>query len=1001
MRPRLGIALLVWTAGVVASMALASAQEPPASADALFLEAQQALRAGDLARAGELHQRVLALREAEPAPDDLAIAKSLEALSRVSNERGDFPRARAYLERARDILERHGDRELARLLGVESSLAKLDFDEGDYSAAKARLERALARAEATPGFDPSTLGRLAGNLGAALHRGGEAGDARGLYQRAIRVYEAAHGPTHSILLQPLSNLGALLHTLGDHAEARRVYERGLEIAEHVSPPDLTAQANLLHNTAFLLQDMGDRAAARRLAEQALALNQRIYGPDHHVPAYTMDLLGLIVDKLGAHQEAVDFAEKAAATAERSLGPEHVQVAEHLLSLGRAETRAGRVASAVAHLERGLTLRERTVGGEHPDLAPLLEALAEAHAAAGRVDLALPLARRALETRRRQLSPRHPETALSLGLLARLQARIGRVEEALDLALQAEDVAREHFRLTVRTLGERQALLYAEARAGGLDLALTVLAGRPSAAPERARLALDALVRSRALVLDELSRRRRAVARAAGREATALVDRWSRARERLAFLAVRGPAGEEPARYRKLLAVAEAEKDASESALAEVSAAWRDERAQDQAGLQTVLAALPARAALVAYARFTPPEGVGPPAYLAFVAGGASSPARAIPLGPAAPIERAVQAVQRELRQEGVSAGRSRRRNLASYRRAAGELRRAVWDPVERELGAASTAYLVPDGALHLVNFAALPVGGDSYLVERRVTLHVVSAERDLLSRDRAPGQGLLALGDPDYSAPPDALRAAAETTGNLRGSWMDCQAARSLRFRDLPLFAAELNEVASLWKRHAPSAETVLLRRGPEATEAAFKLGAPGRRVVHLATHGFFIDRACDPVPAPLAGGPEGGMLRSGLALAGANRHASATADAQDGILTAEEVAALDLDGVEWAVLSACETGVGDVRTGEGVFGLRRAFQIAGARALILSLWPVADEPALRFMQALYRARLAGGRHAAEAVRAASLEVLRERRARGLSPHPFYWAAFIAAGDDR
>lgn len=145
----------------------------------------------------------------------------------------------------------------------------------------------------------------------------------------------------------------------------------------------------------------------------------------------------------------------------------------------------------------------------------------------------------------------------------------------------------------------------------------------------------------------------------------------------------------------------------------------------------------------------------------------------------------------------------------------------------------------------------------------------------------------------------------------------------------------------------------------------------------------------------------ENPLLLSGLAFAGANHRDVAGPDEDDGILTAEEIATLDLLGTEWAVLSACDTGIGEIRAGEGVFGLRRAFQMAGAHTVIMSLWPVEDEAARRWMTALYRNRFTAGESTAEAVNGASLEMLKQRRARGESTHPFYWAGFIAAGDWR
>lgn len=146
---------------------------------------------------------------------------------------------------------------------------------------------------------------------------------------------------------------------------------------------------------------------------------------------------------------------------------------------------------------------------------------------------------------------------------------------------------------------------------------------------------------------------------------------------------------------------------------------------------------------------------------------------------------------------------------------------------------------------------------------------------------------------------------------------------------------------------------------------------------------------------------PESPLLLSGLALAGANRRSAAATDEEDGILTAEEVAALNLEGVEWAVLSACDTGLGTVISREGVLGLRRAFQAAGVRTVIMSLWSVDDRATMQWMEKLYEARLGRSFSTVDAVRDASVRLLRDRRAKHMSTNPFYWAAFVASGDWR
>jgi CHAT domain-containing protein len=339
--------------------------------------------------------------------------------------------------------------------------------------------------------------------------------------------------------------------------------------------------------------------------------------------------------------------------------------------------------------------------------------------------------------------------------------------------------------------------------------------------------------------------------------------------------------------------------------------------------------------------------------------------------------------------------------------------------------------VVPDGALQLANLAALPVGEREYLVENGPTIHMLTTERDLVPPDAEPvvGRGLFAMGGPDFegaAAPAIAGRDAggAGLRGEVvaaayRGGHSNCGDFRSLRWGPLPGTARECEDLAGLWNQSAGSGGGVVAARGADlligsrASEEAFKTLGPGHRVLHLATHGFFLAGRCASAAdaARTGGGRASGeagirsgenpLVLSGLVLAGANHRDAAAPGQEDGVLTAEEVAALDLSGVEWAVLSACETGVGEVRAGEGVFGLRRAFQVAGARTLIMSLWPVEDQAARQWMRELYQARLERRLSTAEAVREASLTVLRDRRAAHQSTHPFYWGAFVAAGDWR
>jgi CHAT domain-containing protein len=244
----------------------------------------------------------------------------------------------------------------------------------------------------------------------------------------------------------------------------------------------------------------------------------------------------------------------------------------------------------------------------------------------------------------------------------------------------------------------------------------------------------------------------------------------------------------------------------------------------------------------------------------------------------------------------------------------------------------------------------------------------------------------------------------------FRGSLSDCPRAHELQFDPLPGSQREAGDVVDLWKKTRPSKPVLL--SGAAAGEEAVKRLSPGQSILHLATHGFALGSDCETVPgtrgtggwekvnldSPAPVGLDNPLRLAGLALSGANRHQDTPPGQEDGILTAEEVSSLNLSGVDWAVLSACNTATGELHSAEGVLGLRRAFQVAGARTLISSLWPVGDQSTRSWMRALYQARLAENRSTAESVRAASRMILADRRAKKQSTHPFYWAAFVASG---
>jgi CHAT domain-containing protein/Tfp pilus assembly protein PilF len=960
----------------------------------------------------ELDRAAAVLTEAESLVgenDPLPRAMVLNRLGALRRVQGEAVEARRIYATALDELDRSGaawDSEVERSL---RGLGGSSYSIGDYHSARRAYQRLYDGQVAVLGEGAVEVAVTRRHLAMTESALGNLDAAEALYLEALATLEARVGPSHLEVAAAVNGLAVVARKRGDLLQARRQLERSLEIMEEIYGPMHREVAGTLNNLGNVLGDLGDLDAARQAFERALAIREGSPSPNPLEVAQSLSNLGGLLRREGHLEGAVILLERALAMREAGSGPDSRLVALTLANLGDALREAGELDRSQTALERSVAILERGPDRDSRNLFAALNNLGLVQLQQGESAEAVATLARAREELEGARGHGHPQVTTVIANQAVAAALGGQLDLALGLALEAERVGRSNLQMTATGLSERQALLIAAEHQKHLELALAIAVEGSVDDPTLIAATWDALVRSRGLVLEELIARRQWLRAAAGGGASPLIAHLSDAAQRLSRLLVEG---EGPAPAAEVEA-ARAELEAAERALGEASRPFAIEVQRLRLGLDEVTWSLPPGSALAAYARFNreaiqsslqrfeAPE----PWYLALVRSAAGQ-LELVPLADAATIDR----LAREWR---AAAGRPSGGEQAT-RQAGERLRELIWDPVSARVGDAKLVFVVPDGELGLLNLAALPASPDAFLAEQGPPLAMLAEERELVPDpfEATRSACLLAIGAPDFDAAPDgrtmtAAAAANPDPGSSRSSPEDL--ARS-RFTSLPGTAAETAAVTELWRRADPRAEALRLTGG-EATEAAVKVLAPGFRVLHLATHGFFLGGSADPpagsdrgvgaiVPAGAVATPTGAfdqLKLSGLALAGANRRD--LAGVEDGILTAEEVAALDLSGVEWAVLSACESGVGEVSGLEGVFGLRRAFRVAGARTVIMSLWAVDDEAAREWMSALYRARLVDGLPTAEAVRRASLDVLAARRQRGDSIHPAFWAAFVASGD--
>jgi CHAT domain-containing protein len=370
---------------------------------------------------------------------------------------------------------------------------------------------------------------------------------------------------------------------------------------------------------------------------------------------------------------------------------------------------------------------------------------------------------------------------------------------------------------------------------------------------------------------------------------------------------------------------------------------------------------------------------GEPRYVAYVITG--NEVRSTDLGDTKTIDAAISALRRSLRDPDS-------RNIKEQARAVDE---KIMRPVRALAGDARHLLIAPDGQLDLIPFEALVDENGHYLVERNLFTYL-STGRDLL-RMQTPRAGtteVAIVADPNFGEPKARAVSAAPTTRTHLATRSISRGndSSSIYFAPLHGTKAEAQAIHSLFHQ-------ARIFTGDQATKATLLgLNAPG--ILHIATHGFFLEGASpsswiDAYEEISSKDIQNPLLHSGLALSGANLNRRG---GDSGILTALEAANLNLWGTRLVTLSACDTGVGEVRVGEGVFGLRRAFVLAGAESLVMSLWPVSDYTTQEMITAYYTG-LKNGRGRGDALRQAELAMLK-RKGR---EHPFYWASFIESGE--
>ncbi len=832
-----------------------------------------------------------------------------------------------------------------------------------------------------------------------------------LATQALKEVEELVEPGRGELVLALDNLAHCHHWKSNHREVIRLRKRVLAAHEAGGDDKRQEQADTLFSLGESYAAIRDSNAALSLFQRASRIYKETAGQTSFQYASCIQFLALLREKFGRTDEALRLYREALGIYQ-ALGEEHDQDrATTLMLLGRNANRVGDADTASKYLKAALRLqlglldrsaeREelgawrhnvdlmRVMEMKHPGGMALLLSL---HLGVGDHETALFLGRRSLVSAESTFGTEAPQLVTPLNDLALVQLIRRNHKAAFPLLEKAITITFNQLRDAASGQSDREQLAAAKEARDGLDLRLSLAdpPGHPSSA-------VHALSWKGAVHLRQ-ARRRLFTALATDGATRGAVARLQAAARQLAALQ-NHPAATASQRAKAGEALEEAQAELSRR-----SAAFKEAKEKGPASPEAIAKALPPDAALIDYLFYDRSTfrlgGWNAERHLVAFVHRRGKPAERVDLGPASPVESAIDEWLGQLRRgsAGLAAGM--------------KVKRLVWSPVEARVKGAAVVLISPDGHLAMAPFAALPGAKEgTYLIEdlALATVAVPQAIPEMLAPAAKAGRlppSLLVVGDVDYD------RAGAKPA---KATTDERTAPLGLR-RDWSELPATFTEAASVAKSFAglfKDGTLTDLAKG-HATKKAVREALGKSRYAHLATHGYF---------APGVGGwaiRRGGeagsgwhpLLLSGLALSGANREPKD--GEEDGIFTALEVSEMEIPKLELVVLSACETGLGEVAGGEGLLGMQRAFQVAGARTVIASLWKVDDRATQALMADFYKEAWAPDKiiSRAEALRQAQLKMLREGAKRGVVREldagkgtrrlpPRYWAAFVLSGDWR
>ncbi len=850
---------------------------------------------------------------------------------------------------------------------------------GKYIEAKQAIEKAIEINKKELGLENQTVVLNLTLLARITDAQSDYDQAEKINQQVLAIEQKIFEPNHPHTANTLNYLATNYNHQENYPKAIEYHQRALAMREEIYGKSHPAVAASLINLGVVFDALGDKEKTLELYQRALDIQEKTAGAESFNTAVVYNNIGKIYNDLDDFQKAKPFALRAVAILEKIYQPDNPRIFDALSNLAECYVGEGNLAESELLYTRILAFREKSVGTDHPLTAHAAYNLGNIFAIKKDHEKAESLYRQALEIRENKFGTESPAVSEVLSALSLLLATKGDINQSLSLQQRSNSIDERNIALNMTIGSERQKLAFLNNLFDRTNQSLFLQTKFAPDNPLAIELAVTTVLRKKGRVLDAVSNNLSELRRRSNPQDIKLLDDFSNITQQISELILEG-AEETPL----------AEHQLKIKNLTDESEKLEDEISRRVAGfypisqpvtLQAVQAVIPNEFALIEFAIYTPDpllisnaKNSGKERYVVYVLQNQGE-VKWKDLGEAKQIDAEINNLQQALRDP-------KRNDVKAIARRVDE---KVMQPIRSLLGDAKKLFISPDGELNLIPFEALVDEQNKYLIENYSFTYLTSG-RDLLriQTARTSKSNSLVIANPTFGQPSAEQISKLEKINIARNKRQSVTVTRNLTdtyFAPIVNTAIEGRSIQTLF----PDA-TILTEA--KATESALKQTiAP--KILHLATHGFFLENKDTSKNAKAK--IENPLLRSGLAFAGANQQNKL---GDDGILTALEASGLNLWGTKLVVLSACETGLGEVRNGEGVYGLRRAFVIAGTESLVMSLWSVSDLITRKLMTDYYT-NLKNGMGRNSSLRQVQLKMLKKEDRK----HPFYWASFIQSGD--